>query len=134
MEDVGRSVDIELGGQEVITIDLDNLDPNPVDILDLLREGKCKVWVWTKIAGEYWRRGTLEAADQIARTAIESERYHTQVFNRLLIHCISLCSIYCERTSFYALTRLLAPCEYSTDACTASTKTDHEGCAYVLNR
>ncbi|KAF8813945.1 RNA polymerase II-associated protein [Phlegmacium glaucopus] len=68
----GRSVDIELGGQEVITIDLDNLDPNPDDVLDLLKDGQCKVWVWTKLAGEYWRRGYLEAAEKIARSAVES--------------------------------------------------------------
>ena len=67
----GRSVDIELGGQEVITIDLDNLDPNPDDVLDLLKDGQCKVWVWTKLAGEYWRRGYLEAAEKIGRSAVE---------------------------------------------------------------
>lgn len=68
----GRSFDIELGGQEVITVDLDNLDPNPDDVLDLLKDGQCKIWVWTKLAGEYWRRGYLEAAEKIARSAIES--------------------------------------------------------------
>ncbi|KAG1735969.1 hypothetical protein EDB19DRAFT_1896149 [Suillus lakei] len=77
MEDVtyvgsGRSIDIELGGQEVITIDLDNLDPNPEDVLDLLKEGQCRVSVWTKLAGEYWRRGYLTAAERIAHSAIES--------------------------------------------------------------
>ncbi|PFH49770.1 hypothetical protein AMATHDRAFT_76029 [Amanita thiersii Skay4041] len=73
MDDIapGRSVDIELGGQEVITIDLDNLDPNPEDVLDLLKDGQCKIWVWTKLAGEYWRRGYLDAAEQIATAAIE---------------------------------------------------------------
>ncbi|KAF8160649.1 RNA polymerase II-associated protein [Crassisporium funariophilum] len=75
MDDIplpGRSVDIELGGQEVITIDLDNLDPNPDDVLDLLKDGQCKVWVWTKLAGEYWRRGYLQAAERIAISAVES--------------------------------------------------------------
>ncbi|KAG5647061.1 hypothetical protein DXG03_001431 [Asterophora parasitica] len=67
-----RSVDIELGGQEIITIDLDNLDPDPEDVLSLLKDGQCKIWVWTKLAGEYWRRGYLDAADKIARSAIES--------------------------------------------------------------
>jgi RNA polymerase-associated protein CTR9 len=75
MEDVtyvsSRSIDIELGGQEVITIDLDNLDPNPDDVLDLLKEGQCRVSVWTKLAGEYWRRGYLAAAERIAHSAIE---------------------------------------------------------------
>ncbi|KIK69347.1 hypothetical protein GYMLUDRAFT_214453 [Collybiopsis luxurians FD-317 M1] len=69
---VGRSVDIELGGQEVITIDLDNLEPDPEDLLELLRESQCKVWVWTKLAGEYWRKGYLAAAERIASSAIES--------------------------------------------------------------
>lgn len=74
MDDVapsGRSVDIELGGQEVITIDLDNLDPNPDDVLDLLKDGQCKIWVWTKLAGEYWRRGYLAAAERIALSAVD---------------------------------------------------------------
>ncbi|KAH0828123.1 hypothetical protein J3R83DRAFT_3795 [Lanmaoa asiatica] len=68
----GRSIDIELGGQEVITIDLDNLDPNPDDVLDLLKEGQCRVSVWARLAGEYWRRGYLSAAERIAHSAIES--------------------------------------------------------------
>ncbi|EGO00400.1 hypothetical protein SERLA73DRAFT_122419 [Serpula lacrymans var. lacrymans S7.3] len=67
----GRSIDIELGGQEVITIDLDNLDTNPDDVIELLKDGQCKVWVWTKLAGEYWRRGYLEAAEKIAQSAID---------------------------------------------------------------
>ncbi|KAI0759855.1 RNA polymerase II-associated protein [Trametes elegans] len=66
----GRSIDIELGGQEVITIELDNLDPNPDDLLEVLKEGQCKVWIWTRLAAEYWRRGQLDAAEKIAQTAI----------------------------------------------------------------
>jgi RNA polymerase-associated protein CTR9 len=66
-----RSIEIALGTQEVITIDLDDLDPNPGDVLDLLKEGNCKIWLWTKLAGEYWRRGYLEAAEKIANAAIE---------------------------------------------------------------
>ena len=69
---VGRSVDIELNNQEVITIDLDNLDPEPKDVLDLLRDGHPKVWVWTKVAAEYWTRGYVDAAERIAREAIAS--------------------------------------------------------------
>ncbi|KAG7093919.1 hypothetical protein E1B28_007555 [Marasmius oreades] len=68
----GRTVDIELGGQEVITIDLDNLDPDPQDVLDLLKEGECKVWVWTKLAREYWDKGHLEAAEKIAEAGMDS--------------------------------------------------------------
>lgn len=69
----GRTVDIDLGTAEVITIDLDNLDPNPDDVLDLLKDGQCKDWVWTKLAGEYWRKGYLDGAERIALTAIECE-------------------------------------------------------------
>ncbi|CDO69163.1 hypothetical protein BN946_scf185042.g65 [Trametes cinnabarina] len=65
----GRSIDIELGGQEVITIELDNLDPNPDDLLEVLKEAQCKVWIWTRLAAEYWRRGLLDAAEKIAQTA-----------------------------------------------------------------
>ncbi|KAF8895729.1 RNA polymerase II-associated protein [Gymnopilus junonius] len=68
----GRTIDIELGGQEVISIDLENLDPNPDDVLDLLKDGQCTIYVWTKLAAEYWRRGYLEAAERIALAAIES--------------------------------------------------------------
>lgn len=67
----GRSIDIELGSQEVITIDLDNLDPSPEDVLELLREGQCKVPVWMKLAGEYWRKGLIDAAERIAQAAVE---------------------------------------------------------------
>ncbi|KAI0645859.1 RNA polymerase II-associated protein [Trametes meyenii] len=68
----GRSIDIELGGQEVITIELDNLDPNPDDLLEVLKEGQCKVWIWTRLAAEYWRRGLLDAAEKIAQTALDT--------------------------------------------------------------
>jgi hypothetical protein len=90
----GRSVDIELGGQEVITIDLDNLDPNPEDVLDLLKEGQCKVWVWTKLAGEYWRRGYLGAAEKIAQQAIDCE-FSFCVFCTLKC-LINMNSFYCK--------------------------------------
>ncbi|EPQ57686.1 hypothetical protein GLOTRDRAFT_127515 [Gloeophyllum trabeum ATCC 11539] len=71
----GRSVDIELG-QETITVELDNLDSDPTDVLDLLKEGQCKVWVWTKLASEYWRKGYLDAAEKIGQAAVESFRDH----------------------------------------------------------
>ncbi|KAJ6594521.1 RNA polymerase II-associated protein [Mycena capillaripes] len=67
----GRTIDIELGGQEVITIDLDVLDPVD-EVLDLLSDPQCKAkaWVWTVVATEFWRRGSLEAAEKVATTAI----------------------------------------------------------------
>ena len=68
----GRSIDIELGGQEVINIELDNLDSNADDVLEVLKEGQPKVAYWTRLAGEYMRRGYLDAAEKIALSAIES--------------------------------------------------------------
>ena len=68
----GRSIDIELGGQEVINIELDTLDSNADDVLEVLREGQPKVAYWTRLAGEYMRRGYLDAAEKIALSAIES--------------------------------------------------------------
>ncbi len=68
----GRSIDIELGGQEVINIELDTLDSNADDVLEVLKEGQPKVAYWTRLAGEYMRRGHLDAAEKIALSAIES--------------------------------------------------------------
>ena len=70
----GRSIDIELGGQEVINIELDTLDSNASadDVLEVLKEGQPKVAYWTRLAGEYMRRGHLDAAEKIALSAIES--------------------------------------------------------------
>lgn len=62
----GRSLDIELSGQEIITVDLDNLDANPDDLLDVLRESHSKGAVWTRLASEYWRKGNLDAAEKLA--------------------------------------------------------------------
>lgn len=72
----GRTIDIELGGQEVITVELDSLDPIPDDLIELLREGQCRVWIWTRLAAEYWRRGHLDAAEKIAKAAIESAWFY----------------------------------------------------------
>ncbi|KAF8212535.1 RNA polymerase II-associated protein [Mycena galopus ATCC 62051] len=66
-----RTIDIELGGQEVITIDLDVLDTVD-EILDLLSDPQCraKAWVWTVVATEFWRKGSLEAADKVAAAGV----------------------------------------------------------------
>ncbi|KAJ3576752.1 hypothetical protein NP233_g216 [Leucocoprinus birnbaumii] len=84
----GRTVDIDLGTAEVITIDLDNLDPNPDDVLDLLKDGQCKDWVWTKLAGEYWRKGYLDGAERIAFTASESFQSNGSIASLPPIHCL----------------------------------------------
>jgi RNA polymerase-associated protein CTR9 len=68
----GRSIDIELGGQEVINIELDTLDSNADDVLEVLKEGQPRVAYWTRLAGEYMRRGHLDAAEKIALSATES--------------------------------------------------------------
>lgn len=66
----GRSIDIELSGQEIITVDLDNLDADPDDLIDVLKEARSKVSIWTKLATEYWRRGSLEPAEKLAQGAL----------------------------------------------------------------
>ena len=96
----GRSIDIELGGQEVINIELDNLDSNADDVLEVLKEGQPKVAYWTRLAGEYMRRGYLDAAEKIALSAIDSAfalpffciprlNYSGQVFSLVVppLHC-----------------------------------------------
>ncbi|KAJ6498745.1 RNA polymerase II-associated protein [Mycena sanguinolenta] len=69
----GRTIDIELGGQEVITIDLDVLDTVD-EILDLLSDPQCraKAWMWTVVATEFWRRGSLDAAEKVATAAVKA--------------------------------------------------------------
>ena len=64
-------MDIALSGQEVITVDLDNLDASPDDLLDLLKDSQSEVWVWTRLATEYWRRDNMGAAEKLALGAIE---------------------------------------------------------------
>jgi RNA polymerase-associated protein CTR9 len=63
----GRSLDIELGA-DLVSVDLDNLDPDPNDIIELLKEANSSVWVWTRVAGEYWRKGMKDGAELIVRT------------------------------------------------------------------
>ena len=67
----GRTIDIELGQHEVITVELDKLDTDPADLIDLLTEGQCKVSIWTRLAVEYWRKGMLDGAEKIARAGKE---------------------------------------------------------------
>ncbi|KAI5118232.1 hypothetical protein M0805_008868 [Coniferiporia weirii] len=66
-----RSIDVELGGQEVVTIELDTLDSDPRDYIDLLIEGNAKVSIWTRLACEYWKKGLLEAAQNCAESAVD---------------------------------------------------------------
>ena len=72
----GRSIDIELGGQEIITIELDSLDENPDDFVDLLTEAQCKLSVWTKLTCEYLKKGLNDAAEKIASRACEGACFH----------------------------------------------------------
>jgi RNA polymerase-associated protein CTR9 len=41
-------------------------------VLEVLKEGQPKVAYWTRLAGEYMRRGHLDAAEKIALSATES--------------------------------------------------------------
>jgi RNA polymerase-associated protein CTR9 len=68
----GRSIDIELGGQEVINIELDSLDANADDVVEVLREGQPRVGFWTRLAGEYLQTGNIDAAEKIALAAVDS--------------------------------------------------------------
>ena len=68
---MGRSVDIELPSHEIITIDLDRLDPNPEDVIELLNEAETYVNKWTKMIWEYWKVGLLDGAETIATKAIQ---------------------------------------------------------------
>lgn len=67
----GRSIDIQLSEQEIITVDLDNLPASPDDLIDLLTESQSQVWIWTRFATEYWRRGNLEATEKLALGAVD---------------------------------------------------------------
>lgn len=82
-----RSLDIELSGQEIITVDLDNLDANPDDLLDVLRDSHSKGAVWTKLASEYWRKGNLDAAEKLASGGYDC-RYHACPFTVICIYQI----------------------------------------------
>lgn len=122
----GRSIDIELGSHEVITIELDSLDPNPDDLLELLREGQCKVWIWTRLASEYWRRGYVDQAERIARTAIECEC--TRIFNGS-VNLTWPNSISGERSSRILTTGIRVTGKYSNSTRQQGTKTHLTGCA-----
>jgi RNA polymerase-associated protein CTR9 len=67
----GKTIEIDLVN-EVVTIELDDLEADASNIILLLQDSDCKVWVWTKLAGEYWRRGYPDEAEKIALAAIES--------------------------------------------------------------
>ncbi|KAH8107706.1 hypothetical protein BXZ70DRAFT_1013744 [Cristinia sonorae] len=73
---VGRTLDIELTSQEVISVDLDNLELNPDDLLEVLKDSQSKVWVWTKLAAEYWNQGHLDIAEKLAQGAIDTLQYN----------------------------------------------------------
>ncbi|OCH88638.1 RNA polymerase II-associated protein [Obba rivulosa] len=83
----GRSLEVELSS-EVISIELDNLDPNPQDMIDLLREGRCKGWVWTTLAAEYWRKGYLDGAQKIGEMARESSQNDSQFIGAHLVFAL----------------------------------------------
>jgi RNA polymerase-associated protein CTR9 len=71
-----RTLEIEVGDQEVITIDLDALDQSTDDVIAVLQDAQCKVSVWTQLASEYWRRGWLESAQKITNAAVECKSYY----------------------------------------------------------
>ncbi|KAG9042943.1 hypothetical protein FS842_001965, partial [Serendipita sp. 407] len=68
---ISRSLEIALGDQEVVTIDLDSLDQSTDDVIAVLQDARCRVLIWTQLASEYWRRGWLESAQKITNAAVE---------------------------------------------------------------
>ena len=68
---VTRALEIDIGDQEVITIDLDALDQSTDDVINVLQDAQCRVATWTQLASEYWRRGWLDSAQKIAHAALE---------------------------------------------------------------
>lgn len=103
----GRTLDIELSGQEVIAVDLDNLDANPDDLLEVLRESLSKVWVWTKLATEYWRKGNLDAAEKLARGAEDCMSCY-QYCDCLITYQILVFQVYGQKASLPPVYSLLA--------------------------
>ena len=67
----GWSIDIEINEQEIISVNLDILDPSPEELLELLLDARAKVSIWSKFVLEYWRRGWLDAAEKICQRGIE---------------------------------------------------------------
>ena len=66
-----RTLDVDLGSHEIVTIELDSLDPQPDDAIELLQDGHCKVELWNKLAQEYCKQGYFTAALSIAKSAVE---------------------------------------------------------------
>jgi RNA polymerase-associated protein CTR9 len=72
MEGPKRPFDIPLGDSEVVTIDLDNLDADPADLLAALEDARCPVWYWTKLAAEHWRAGARQSRDDDRAKALDT--------------------------------------------------------------
>lgn len=106
----GRTIDIELGGQEVITVELDTLDEQPDDVIEVLKEGQCKVWIWTRLASEYWRRGHLDAAEKIAKAAIESAWFGWLGYTKCNSYSVKTCKQTGTTVLFHLCTLSLPTC------------------------
>ena len=74
-------MDIELSGQEIITLDLDDLDASPDDLMDLLKDSRAQVGVWNKLVLEYLRKGNLDASEKLALGAVERACYPPRAVN-----------------------------------------------------
>jgi len=68
-----KTIELDLVN-EVVTIELDELEEDATNLILVLNESECKVWVWTKLAQEYWQRGYHDEAEKIALAAITSEQ------------------------------------------------------------
>lgn len=58
-------------GEELIEVNIDDLeDAAPEEYIKLLEDTRCGASFWTRLAGEYWRRGQLDVAHMMCETAI----------------------------------------------------------------
>ncbi|KAF8184614.1 hypothetical protein K438DRAFT_1974399 [Mycena galopus ATCC 62051] len=117
-----RTIDIELGGQEVITIDLDVLDTVD-EILDLLSDPQCraKAWVWTVVATEFWRKALWKQPIKLLPLVFE--------VNPFLVYCCTLTQYVIFKDNHWE--QDLGPLDIMKDS---QTKTDyHKEAAIFLN-
>lgn len=66
MGEVERNLEVVIPGGEIVLVDLENLDPNPAEIIELLAEVPAPVPTWISLCLEYYKKGFHDAAELIA--------------------------------------------------------------------
>jgi len=61
-----RNLEVVIPGGDIVQVDLENLDPNPSEIIELLTEAPAPVPTWISLCLEYWKQGYRDAAESIA--------------------------------------------------------------------